>query len=57
MGAGQGLSRVYHWNGQNWIRLMEVENLNRVLYSSWTDNTETFIVSNDGQNTYIIHGK
>ena len=52
-----GLSRAYQWNGQDWKRMTEVEDLNEILYSVWTNNVETFIVSNDGRQTYIIHGK
>lgn len=51
------LGRIFHWNGTDWIRFTEIEDMNKTLYSSWTNNIETFIVGNDGRQTYIIHGK
>ncbi|HMD14319.1 MAG TPA: hypothetical protein VKI62_06820, partial [Bacteroidota bacterium] len=52
-----GAARIYHWNGTDWIRFTQIEDPNKIFYGSWTNNVETFIVSNDGLKTYIIHGK
>lgn len=48
--------RIYHWNGVDWKRLVEIE-LNIQFTSVWTNNVETFIVGNNGYKTFIIHGK
>jgi hypothetical protein len=48
--------RIFHWNGTDWKRLVEIE-LNIQFTSAWTNNVETFIVGNDGNKTYILHGK
>ena len=48
--------RIYHWNGVDWKRLVEIE-LNIQFTSAWTNNVETFIVGNNGYKTFIIHGK
>ncbi len=48
--------RIFHWNGTDWKRLVEIE-LNIQFTSAWTNNVETFIVGNNGYKTFIIHGK
>jgi hypothetical protein len=51
------LGRIFHWNGTDWMRFNQIEDPNKILYNSWTNNIETFIVGNDGLKTFIIHGK
>jgi hypothetical protein len=49
--------RVFHWNGSDWKRLTELEDVDKTLYATWINNTETFIVGNNGYKTFIFHGK
>jgi hypothetical protein len=51
------LGRIFHWNGKNWKRLTEIEHPDIIWWDVWTNNVETFIVGNDGRQTYILHGK
>ncbi|TAK66759.1 MAG: hypothetical protein EPO24_01225 [Bacteroidetes bacterium] len=49
--------KIYHWNGNDWIRLSGIEYPTRLRFDTWTNNVETFIVGNDGLRTFILHGK
>ncbi|MFI5252327.1 MAG: hypothetical protein ACHQQQ_07860 [Bacteroidota bacterium] len=48
---------LFHWNGTDWKELKEIEDPQKIFWGSWTNNIETFMVSNDGRMTYILHGK
>jgi hypothetical protein len=55
--AVSDMGRVMHWNGIDWKLFPELTDPNKIFYGSWTNNVETFIVGNDGRQTYILHGK
>ena len=52
-----GLGRIFHWNGIDWKRWVEIEDQNKILTRLWTNNVETFIIGHDGYKTFIIHGR
>jgi hypothetical protein len=60
VGGGSGGPLVYHWDGKDWgeIKLKpELLPTGVMLYSAWTNGREAFIVGNDGDVTYVLHGK
>ncbi len=48
---------VQHYNGLNWAELTMPIPIMFPLTDIWTDGKEVFIVGNDGNTTYIFHGK
>jgi len=48
---------VQHYNGTNWAELTMPIPPTFPLTDIWTDGKEVFIVGNDGNTTYIFHGK
>ncbi len=49
--------RVFHWNGTDWKKIVELESGYHRFTSAWVHENETFIVGTDGRYTYIAHGK
>lgn len=47
---------VWHFNGDNWSKLIVLGNPTWLLTSVWCDESEVFIVASDGYKTFIIHG-
>jgi hypothetical protein len=52
-----GYGTVFHYNGTDWQRIVIAPNFQEHLYDVWTDARETFMITHDGYQTYIIHGK
>ncbi|MGA3246443.1 MAG: hypothetical protein ABSE41_17620 [Bacteroidota bacterium] len=50
-------SQVYHYDGINWYRYPQFQSVDKVFTSAWAMSGEVFVVGNDGQRTYILHGK
>jgi hypothetical protein len=48
---------IYHYNGIDW-KIMEISSIKNLLHAGvWCTEDEVFITGNDGEKTYIFHGK
>jgi hypothetical protein len=52
-----GLNRLYHYNGSDWKRISLPLSEDIGFYGIWTDGREAYVVGNDGNRTFIAHGK
>jgi hypothetical protein len=50
-------NHVFQWNGQNWFLFGDLLDIHKLCTSLWCDTAQVFIVSTDGQRSYILHGK
>lgn len=48
---------AYWFNGRDWERLFLPTSQSVVFLAAWSDGSQTFIVGNDGRETYVAHGK
>ena len=49
--------QIYHYNGQDWQRIIPQDGFEVPLCDIWTDGTEAFAIGYDGYKTYVLHGK
>jgi hypothetical protein len=52
-----GQSGIYHYNGTDWYKYTQFFDTSIIWSGVWTDGSEVFIVGNNGQKTFILHGK
>ncbi|MBI5020895.1 MAG: hypothetical protein HZB59_05615 [Ignavibacteriales bacterium] len=49
---------AFHWNGIDWENIYKLKNnTTTTMRKAWTNGVETFILSDNGWATYIIHGR
>jgi hypothetical protein len=52
-----GMASLYHYNGSDWQKIPLPVSEDVAFYGIWTDGRETFVVGDDGNTTYVAHGK
>jgi hypothetical protein len=48
---------IYHYNGNDWFNLQNLNILGVVYAEVWTDGREVFVVGTTGQKSIVLHGK
>jgi hypothetical protein len=50
-------NHLIHYNGQDFFRFEPIGDPTWTYYSVWCNENEVFVVTNDGLQTYILHGE
>jgi hypothetical protein len=50
---------VYHFNGTDWYQFDQFRSgdFRLVFWTGWTDGREAFVLGNDAQRSYVLHGR
>lgn len=48
---------IFHFNGTDWHKYSEFETIGTLCSSVWCNESEVFVVAEDGYKTFIYHGK
>jgi len=57
--GGGSYGKVYHFNGTDWYQFDQFRSgdFRLVFWTGWTDGREAFILGNDAQRSYVLHGR